>query len=202
MYVLSLLCGKPMFKFLSIELANNANAEGIQSCIKETFEWVEVLEFSKKVNALNVNGAAVNTSAHHGVGILVKESSPWLQVIHCFNHRLELSVKDAFKTDTFVKIDEMLMKLYYLYQKWPKWLRELKHTSEAWEKSAPKPSKSHGTCWIDLKLKSMQIVLDSVFLAHSWIFVTNWFTGTKTVWIERFTNDGQMPPHQCTWQFT
>ena len=39
--------------------------------------------------------------------------------------------------------------------------------SEAWEKSVPKPSKSHGTHWIDQKLKSMQIVENyGVFLAH------------------------------------
>ena len=34
-YVLFLLCGKPTLKFLSIEPANNANAEGIHSCIKQ-----------------------------------------------------------------------------------------------------------------------------------------------------------------------
>ena len=37
-YVLFLLHGKPTLKFLSIEPANNANAEGIHSCIKEAFE--------------------------------------------------------------------------------------------------------------------------------------------------------------------
>ena len=109
-YVLFLLCGKPKLKFLFIEPANNVNAEGIHCCIKEAFEQVIVLDLSKKVIALNIDGAAVNTGVHHGAGALMKESSPWLQVIHCFNHRFELSVKDAFKTDAFVKIDEMLMK--------------------------------------------------------------------------------------------
>ena len=108
----------------------------------------------------------VNTGVHHGAGALMKELSPWLQVIHCFNHRLKLSIKDAFKTDAFVKIDKMLMKLYYLYQKSPKRLCELMCMSEAWEKSVPKLSKSHGTRWIDHKLKSVQIVLENygVFL--------------------------------------
>ena len=96
----------------------------------------------------------------------MKESFPRLQVIHCFNHRLELSIKDAFKTDAIVKIDEMLIKLHYMYQKSPKRLHELKRMSEACEKSVPKPSKSHG--WIDHKLKSMQTALENygVFLAH------------------------------------
>ena len=78
-----------------------------------------MLDLSKKVIALNVDGAAVNTGVLNGLGALMKESYPWLQVIHCFDHRLELSIKYAFKTDTFVKIDTMLMKLYYLYQKSP-----------------------------------------------------------------------------------
>ena len=41
-----------------------------------------------------------------------------------------------------LKIDDMLMKLYYLHQKLPKPLCELKHMSEVWEKSVLKPSKS------------------------------------------------------------
>ena len=99
-HVLLLLCGKPKLKCPSIEPANNANAEGIHSCIKEAFGRVGVLGLSKKVIALNVDGAVVNTGIHHGA--LMNESSPWLQVIHCFNHILELSIKDAFKTDTCV----------------------------------------------------------------------------------------------------
>ena len=163
-----------------------------------------MLDLSRKVIALNVDGAAVNTGVHHGVGALMKESSPWLQVIHCFNHRLELSIKDAFKTDTFVIIDEMLMKLCYLYQQSPNRLRELKRMSEAWEKSLPKPSKSHGTRWIDHKLKSMQIVLENygVFLAHVESLSQTDSQEQKQSELKVTTNDGQMSPYQCTWQFT
>ena len=112
-------------KFISIEPANNANVEGIHSCIKEAFERVGMLYLSKNVITSNVDGAVVNTGVHHGVSALMKESSPWLQVIHYSNQRLQLSIKDAFKTGAFVKMDEMSMKLY-LYQKSPKRLRELK----------------------------------------------------------------------------
>ena len=117
---------------------------------------------------LNVDGAAVNTGVHNGVGTLMKKESPWLQIIHCFNHRLELAVQDAFKPQRFKKINEMLMKLYYLYQKSPKRLRELKRMADAWEQSVPKPSKSYGTRWIDHKLRSMQIILDNfgVYMGH------------------------------------
>ena len=71
-YVLFLLCGKPTLKFLSIEPANDSNTEGIHSCIKEAFKRVGVQDLSKKVIALNVDGAAVNTGVDHGVGVLMK----------------------------------------------------------------------------------------------------------------------------------
>ena len=80
---------------------------------------------------LNVDGASINNGVHNGVGVLMQADSPWLQVIHCFNHRLELAIKDAFKKNNFNKIDEMLMKFYCLYQKSLKRLRELKHIAEA-----------------------------------------------------------------------
>ena len=97
---------------------------------------------------LNVDGASVNTRVYNDVGVLIQAGSPWHQVMHCFNHRLDLAIKDAFKNDNFNKIDEMLMKFYYLYQKSPKRLRKLKRIANAWENSVPKPFKSYGTHWI------------------------------------------------------
>ena len=62
----------------------------------------------------------------------------------------------------------MLMKFYYLYQKSPKHLGELKHMAEAREKSVPKPSKSYGTRWIDHKLTSTKIMLENygAYISH------------------------------------
>ena len=113
-YLLFLKSGKPLLKFLSIEPANNANAEGIIECIKTAFERIGILDFQKRIMGLNADGASVNTGLHNGVGVLMQADSPWLQVIHCFNHHLELAIKDAFKNNNFNKIDEMLMKFYYL----------------------------------------------------------------------------------------
>ena len=92
---LFLRSGKPLLKFLSIEPANNANAEGIIECIKTALERIGILDFQKRIMGLNVDGASVNTGLHNGVGVLMKADSPWFQVIHCFNHCLELAIKDA-----------------------------------------------------------------------------------------------------------
>ena len=67
-------------------------------------------------------------------------------MIHCFNHQVELALKDAFKTTAFEDIDTMLCKLSYLYQKSATHLCELRALSEAYDKTIPKPTKASGTC--------------------------------------------------------
>ena len=106
---------------------------------------------------------------HSGLGTKISNDfAPWLTLIHCFNHRLELSIKDAFNGTFFDEIDTMLLKLYYLYKKSPKRLRELNEFGEIFEKIVPKPSKSSGTRWISHKVQSMEIVLFNygVFITH------------------------------------
>lgn len=45
---------------------------------------------------INVDGASVNLGKHRGVAKRLKEIGPWLFAVQCFNHRLELVVKDTF----------------------------------------------------------------------------------------------------------
>ena len=85
-YILYFDSGKAKLKFLSIVPSENVDAVGIHNCIKKAFERIGILNLSKRVIGLNVDGAAVNTGIHNGVGALMKKESPWLQVIHCFNH--------------------------------------------------------------------------------------------------------------------
>ena len=117
--------------------------------------------FEDRIDGLNADGASANMGEYTGLEKLVKDSAPWLELVHCFNHRIELALKDAFDTSPFSKIDDMLLKLYYLYQKSPKRYRELKELSEVYEKSIPKPSKACGTRWIDHKYRAMQKVLQN-----------------------------------------
>ena len=110
---------------------------------------------------LNADGASVNMGPLNGLGKIVKDSTPWLELVHCFNHRIEPALKDAFDTSPFGDIDNMLMKLCYLYEKSPQRYRELKELSEAYENSIPKPSKAHGTRWIEHKYSAMKKLLEN-----------------------------------------
>ena len=43
----------------------------------------------------------------------------------CLAHRLKLSIKDALSNTTFDLVNEMLLRLYYVYEKSPKKCKEL-----------------------------------------------------------------------------
>ena len=108
----------PQVKFFSIESIKSADAEGLLSSLKESFEQIEILNFGNRLHGLNIGGASVNNWILSGLGTrILDELSPWLTLVHCFNHRLELAIKDAFKETFFSEIDTMLLKLYYLYKK-------------------------------------------------------------------------------------
>ena len=95
-YVLFLEDGTPRIKYASIEDVKNANSEGILDCIKESFHRLGITDIYKKIVGLNVDGASVNTGEFNGLGAKMKAMAPWLEVIHCFNHRLELALKYSF----------------------------------------------------------------------------------------------------------
>jgi len=119
-YVLYIDNGTPVVKYFSIESPENAGAEGI----KETINRIGITNLTDCLVGLNIEGASVNTGIHHGLAAKFHELAPWLVTVHCFNHRVELALKDAFKTTAFDNIDEMLRILYYLYKKSSKRCRE------------------------------------------------------------------------------
>lgn len=61
-----------------------------------------------------------------GLKVLAKGRLCWLFLPWCIAHQLELAVKDALKTTCFDLMDDnILLRLYYLYEKSPKKCREL-----------------------------------------------------------------------------
>ena len=89
-------------------------------------------------------------------------------------HRLELTCKDAYSSPLFSSIEEMLLCLYYLYEKSPKKSRELASIVEdlrrAFEfpKGGNLPIWCQGTRWITHKRKALQRVLDcyGAYIVH------------------------------------
>ena len=85
-------------------------------------------------------------------------------VLHC----LELACKNALSSKLFKEIDEMLLKLYYLYEKSLKksWelgeiIEDLKQVYEL-PKRGNVPVQSQGSRWVNHKRKALQHVVDSM----------------------------------------
>ena len=78
--------------------------------------------WKNKLVGLGSDGASVVAGSLRGY---LEADIPWVVVFWCLAHRLKLSLKDALKHTFFSKIDEMLMRLYYLYEKSPKICRDL-----------------------------------------------------------------------------
>ena len=66
------------------------------------------------------HGASVNVAEQNGMKGKFQAALPWLHWAWCYTHRLELVCRDAFSSRLFHDIDEMLLRLYYLYEKSPK----------------------------------------------------------------------------------
>ena len=161
-YILLICEGTPVLKYLSIENVKNADAPGLKSTLEIAINRFGFTHYYDKLVGLNLDGASVNLGKHNGLNVLVPDEALWGEVVHCFNHRLELAVKDAFIQSTFYSsINEILSKLYCLYQKSPKRLTQLKELSKATEKSIPKPTKADGTRWIDFKFRAMEKISEN-----------------------------------------
>ena len=78
------------------------------------------------------DGASVNFGSKRGALTMMKsEDRPWLLMIHCCAHRIELAVKDAFlKSSNFAKIDDMMLNLYTFFRNSGKCWRILLHLAE------------------------------------------------------------------------
>ena len=139
MYVLYLLKdGVPIVKYLSIESATNGAASGLKNCITKAFQGFRITKFSERLLGLNVAGASANTGILKGLRAKIKKEADWLQLVHCFNHRLELALKDAFSNFAFQAVEEFLNEIYSLYQTSPKRYRELQRIAEAYGEAIPK----------------------------------------------------------------
>ena len=51
------------------------------------FERIGINNLEDSIVSLNADRASVNTGKKKGLGMLIKENAPWLELVNCFNHR-------------------------------------------------------------------------------------------------------------------
>jgi len=137
--------------FLQLVNVQYGTAAGIVDSIKRSFEGVNITDdLEKKLIGFAGDGATVNRGEREGVIALLKRDHPWIIYVWCVAHQLELALKDALKGTCFDSVDEVLLRLYYLYENSPKKLRQLrdlhslcKQTIE-FEEGAIRPKRAYG----------------------------------------------------------
>ena len=95
----------------------------------------------------------------------MEKNIPWVYWMWCLAHRLELAVKDALRGTAFDLIDEMLLRLYYIYDKSPRKSRELEDIIAdlrgclSFDDAGVRPLRASGTRWVTHKVEAMKRVL-------------------------------------------
>ena len=120
-------------------------------------------ESCSRLVGIATDGASVNMAAH-GLKGLVENELEWIFWMWCLAHRLEL---DALKGTSFDFIDEVLLRIYFIYEKSPKKCRELESIvndlKEVFnffdEGKEVRPIRACGTRWVCHKLSALKRIL-------------------------------------------
>lgn len=118
-------------RFLRVVEPVKADADGLIKCLGEGLKVMGITDILSSEKVLDVegqpvligggtDGATVNISDQNGMKGKLQRALPWLFWSWCFAHCLELACKDSLTTQLFKDIEDMLLKLYYLYEKSPK----------------------------------------------------------------------------------
>ena len=152
--------------FLSIKNLTNSDAQGVLAGIKRSLENLGLPHEKGSPlvpNGLRGDGCSTNRGASSGVQALFKHEFPWFLFSWCVAHRLELVLKDALSSTYFKEVNEVLLRLYYMYKNSPKKMRGLYELHLAYKGTFPflegsvKPKRASGTRWICHKLSALKV---------------------------------------------
>ena len=113
---------------LAIDRPTTTNAEDLSKSLRYGLQQLGISDLNKeeccRLIGIATDGTFVNV-ASGGIKGVVEKQVPWVYWMWCMAHRLELAIKDALKGTSFDLVDEMLLRLYYIYDKSAKICREL-----------------------------------------------------------------------------
>ena len=166
---------KTCARYLSVVNPDKADTSGLVNCLKIPLERVGIVNMLDKASVLDnkpnlvgggTDGASVNIGQHKSIKERFQKVLPWMFWSWCYAHRLELASKSGLCSRLFRSVEEMLLRLYYLYKKSPKKTRELiaivGDLQEVFHlpKSGDVPICSEGSRWINHKRRALQRVID------------------------------------------
>ena len=136
--------------FLSVETPKSSSAVGLYELLESALTKIGIRGISvdacKKSVGIGTDGASTN--------IACGDKVRWIYWMWCLAHRLELAMQDALKDSVLEEINEMLLRLYYLYETSPQKCRELEEIIHdlkgclEFDEGGVRPIRSCGTHWI------------------------------------------------------
>ena len=163
--------------FLSARYLKSGTGEGLYESFDRAMQYMEIDDWKVKMIGFGCDGASANIAEGGLKGILTREV-PWIFMFWCLAHRLELSVQDALKSTFFGTIDDVLLRLYYIYNKSPKKCHQLEdiivelksclEPSEMPIQGGSRPLRACGTRFITHKVAALERVVDrfGAYLSH------------------------------------
>ena len=116
-------------RYLSVENPEKANLEVLTKCLGISLKKVgleklkdadDVLKIQPVLEGGGMDGTSVNISQHNRIKQELQAALPWLYWSWCYAHCLELAAKNSLTSSLFKNIEEMLLHMYYLFEKSPK----------------------------------------------------------------------------------
>ena len=164
-------------RFLTVRRPERSDAKGLYECFVRALTYAGVTGWESKLVGLGCDGTSVNMGAN-GLRGHLEESVPWVIAFWCLAHRLELALKDALKGTLFSAVDEMLLRVYYLYKNSPKKCHELDEVIAALrlclepgdlpDEGGSRPLRACGTRFVSHKVAAIGRLIDryGAYLAH------------------------------------
>ncbi|KAJ8038164.1 hypothetical protein HOLleu_19166 [Holothuria leucospilota] len=167
--------GQPVYFVAALEDIDeygDANAENLHRSINNAFQNKLKIGMAQYTNALvsaTADGASVNTGIYNGLLVRMRKAErPWLVMIHCVSHRLELAVKDTLmKEKTFEQVKDLMITIYYVMKNSGKFKRHFEETAHALGIQVYKFPKVHGTRFVAHQRNGVRILL------HNWIILAH-----------------------------
>ena len=115
----------PTCSVFALKVPISQDAAGIKQAIEESFREKGLSDILEKTVFLSSDGAATDSGLVSGLITLFKQDKPWVAIVWCFSHHLELALKDALSSE-FELVEESLRHLFYMYKNSSKKVCELK----------------------------------------------------------------------------
>ena len=157
-------CVRTRISYFTVTRPASVSAEGLFDVLGGALQSLSISSITReecsKLVGLGTDGGASANIARAGLKGLVEQKLPWVFWMWCLAHRLELAIKDALKTTSFTLIDEMLLRLYLLYEKSPKKCRELEEIMTHLKECLSDTSvRACGSRWISHMVGAMKRVI-------------------------------------------